>query len=340
MDAGLPEELVVTLLHLLDLRTALAMAVVSKHLNHITTNTFDDKFWATLGIDLLGFKPLKCTKGDLVQAIRVRENILNSRFSLSWVTQVQLGAANLMAVHNKWASTCFHSLDLSSGCQPGKPVPTRYCPLRAKQGHMTNISNLFRDLNNHLYVQLMDGRMFEIPFPCEIFGDIMRDIILIGDIVIFPSASAFFDTSDPKNSETPQLQHCTNDQSPSWVACGIFVEGMCYTDLNYTRWKIVPWGERPQFDKSWIASYYVCCTTFVWYFHYSASLPPPLPFFCQPPFPGPCSLFLFPIPVPCSPLLPSITPFSSSLLNPDSWSLILTNKFNISLRLPTYGWTN
>jgi hypothetical protein len=259
-----PEDLITTLLHLLDLRSVLAMTVVSKRLSHLTSNIFNNHDQlATLGVELFGFKPLKCSKADLVKALRVSENILNARFSYSRLppflkTTVAPQNYEHFLFHNNLVSFQGKSVALPS-LEPVTVIPKGYTCTLAHRSHATNINALLSDVKGRRHVLLMDGKIIPITDDTD-----ARSVLLIGDVVVFISEFGHFDTSDVSNTKIQYWKPKDHAGDQKWVLCGYVPEGVCFADTGYSKWQIISWKEISEFRESFESSSgHYTCTTFV-----------------------------------------------------------------------------
>jgi hypothetical protein len=137
-----------------------------------------------------------------MEAVRVRDNILNARFACTRVasTTPTIRPPQLpVVVHNKLAFFNSTPVTLPSFAEVDL-IPKNYAVVKTF-GHSSNISAiLFAD--KQLFAYLVDGRIIKIP-------DILQDIgkmRFIGDIVIFPSIPSIVTTAIPKDSETTSIQ--------------------------------------------------------------------------------------------------------------------------------------
>jgi hypothetical protein len=259
---SLPDEVIVTIL-LLDLRNLLEMASVSKRFHQITSSNFDDNYWATLATELFGFKPLKYTKGDVLKMIRARENILHARFSCFRIPRPPRPSSSLcdsLLFHNRQASI------LDKPLPPFRPFEaspgfTRWAANEWKQP--TNISLLYKDpQTSKIFANLVDDRLVEVPQ-----GSLSRETLFIGDVIVFYSVAAHFDTSTPPDSDTWRMQWWLRreEKDYEWFFRAYFPEGMFVTDEDLSQWKIIPWNEVASsslFDFNWDQKgrHYICKT--------------------------------------------------------------------------------
>jgi hypothetical protein len=271
LPESLPQELLVTILHLVDLRSVLVLTSVSKHLNKVIERNFDEEYWTTLSIELFGFKPLRCPKSMLVKAVRVRANILSSRFScfrFPCSGRLTDSLDDSVILHNNSALFNYRTLPTFEQIQAPGHI------LHVTSRYMTNIASLYYDQNSALFALLVNGRSVEIPKP----NTDHTDIQVVGNIVVFNAMPAHIDISVPPDSEKSGLHKWlfTSDVSScGWSFRGYFTEGLCLTDRTRSRWKIVPWDEVPMFSFEFNSGYnylYAACKSFVCL---HSTLPPP-----------------------------------------------------------------
>lgn len=269
----LPQELIVSLFQLLDLASFLSLSVVSKHLNTLVSHSLGESFWTNLSVELFGFRPLLSpTKRDITKMDHCRSNILQGRFSFT-----RIPAPIDCLYPPRYSTTTLHN-NLAHYAGKTAVVPTSspleelppdnlYSYVHAGWKTMTNIVCLLRDRDSVHHAKLVDGSLVKIENIPQRDSVYLRGLYFIGDVVVFSSLRAHFDTSLPIGSDGSGLcfwPQTTKITAWKWKSVWVVQEGMCFVDQSQTRWKIVPWVKlshlAPKYQLYWDVDYRICQT--------------------------------------------------------------------------------
>lgn len=211
----------------------LSLAIVCKSFA-VVVSRFDDNFWSCVASEVMGFKPLLCTKHQLLKMLHVRNNILNCRFSTSRVAALIPTPYPLRyyttSIYNNFAVFSGKTANLPQDSSFVEEPAGQFIYNHAIDKYTTNISSVVQDKqNNQMFAKLFDGRTVKIPF-CEPPG---QNLTLVGDIIVFDSLHAHFDTSTSSNTLS-YWRKPVKILGPveEWNLFGYFPEGACFEVEN------------------------------------------------------------------------------------------------------------